>query len=61
MKRSAFEGGSKIAVDPKELEAEEESTKAIGKMPRLTILEEVLLLGLKDKQVELLFHSLGGC
>jgi len=54
-------------VDPKELEAEEESTKAIGKMPRLTILEEVLLLGLKDKQGYLSFwndnisYALRGC
>lgn len=30
----------------------EEDSKG-GKMPRLTIMEEVLLLGLKDKQVRL--------
>jgi Golgi phosphoprotein 3 len=48
---SAFEGGSKIAYDPRDLEDAEEESRAGGKMPRLTIMEEVLLLGIKDKQV----------
>lgn len=48
---SAFEGGSKIAYDPKDLEREAQEYKAGGKMPRLTLMEEVLLLGIKDKQV----------
>lgn len=49
---SAFEGGSKIAYDPRDLiqDASDEA-KMGGKMPKLTIMEEVLLLGLKDKQV----------
>lgn len=49
---SAFEGGSKIAFDPRDLlEREDEDARQGGKAPRLTIMEEVLLLGLKDKQV----------
>ena len=48
---SAFEGGSKIAYDPRDLEREDEDARLGGKPPRLTIMEEVLLLGLKDKQV----------
>jgi hypothetical protein len=48
---SAFEGGSKIAFDPRDLEWENENERQGGKLPRLTLLEEVLLLGIKDKQV----------
>jgi Golgi phosphoprotein 3 len=48
---SAFEGGSKVAFDPRDLEREDEDVRAGGRMPKLTIMEEVLLLGLKDKQV----------
>lgn len=44
---SAFRGGGGIACDPRDLDTAEEG----GKLPRLTIMEEVLLLGLKDKQV----------
>ena len=51
---SAFAGGSKIAYDPRDLEDANEEAKAGGKMPRLTLMEEVLLLGLKDKQVRAL-------
>ena len=36
----------KIAFDARDLESEEELV-----MPKLTLMEEVLLLGLKDKQV----------
>lgn len=50
---SAFEGGSKIAYDPRDLEREDEDARLGGKPPRLTIMEEVLLLGLKDKQVSI--------
>ena len=53
---SAFEGGSKIAFDPRDLQQDaSEEARTGGKMPRLTIMEEVLLLGIKDKQVETLF------
>ena len=49
---SAFERGNKIAYDPRDLqEGASEEAKIGGKAPRLTIMEEVLLLGLKDKQV----------
>lgn len=48
---SAFEGGNKIAFDPRDLEREDEDKRQGGKAPKLTIMEEVLLLGLKDKQV----------
>lgn len=48
---SAFAGGSKIAFDPRDLDHENEEVKAGGKAPKLTLMEEVLLLGIKDKQV----------
>lgn len=48
---SAFEGGSKIAYDPRDFESDGDVERAGGRMPKLTIMEEVLLLGLKDKQV----------
>lgn len=48
---SAFEGGSKIAYDPRDLENADEDQRQGGRAPKLTIMEEVLLLGLKDKQV----------
>ncbi|EJC99094.1 GPP34-domain-containing protein [Fomitiporia mediterranea MF3/22] len=65
---TAFEGGSKVAYDPRDLELEDaEARSAGGKMPRLTIMEEVLLLGIKDKQGYLSFwndnisYALRGC
>ncbi|KIL64805.1 hypothetical protein M378DRAFT_562206 [Amanita muscaria Koide BX008] len=65
---SAFEGGNKIAYDPRDLSEDAEETARIGgKMPKLTIMEEVLLLGLKDKQGYLSFwndnisYALRGC
>ncbi|KAG6815713.1 hypothetical protein H0H87_012029 [Tephrocybe sp. NHM501043] len=65
---SAFEGGSKIAYDPRDLDQDAgEETRIGGKMPRLTIMEEVLLLGIKDKQGYLSFwndnisYALRGC
>ena len=46
----AVEGRGKIAFDPRDYE-----NGSMGgereRMPRLTVMEEVLLLGLKDKQV----------
>lgn len=44
---SSVEGRGKIAFDPRDFEDKGEATK----MPRLTLMEEVLLLGLKDKAV----------
>ncbi|KAJ3548316.1 hypothetical protein NM688_g5316 [Phlebia brevispora] len=64
---SAFQGGSKIAYDPRDLEREDEDARQGGKAPKLTIMEEVLLLGLKDKQGYLSFwndnisYALRGC
>ncbi|KAH8089876.1 GPP34-domain-containing protein [Cristinia sonorae] len=54
---TAFEGGSKIAFDPRDLEREDEDARQGGKAPRLTLMEEVLLLGLKDKQGYLSFWN----
>lgn len=64
---SAFEGGSKIAYDPRDLERADEDERQGGRAPKLTIMEEVLLLGLKDKQGYLSFwndnisYALRGC
>ncbi|KIJ63006.1 hypothetical protein HYDPIDRAFT_113505 [Hydnomerulius pinastri MD-312] len=64
---SAFEGGNKIAFDPRDLEQDKEDSRQGGRMPRLTIMEEVLLLGLKDKHGYLSFwndsisYALRGC
>ncbi len=41
------ENGHKIAFDPRDISETEERSK----QPKLTLMEEVLLLGLKDKQV----------
>lgn len=41
------ENGHKIAFDPRDISESEER----GKQPKLTLMEEVLLMGLKDKQV----------
>lgn len=43
------ENGHKIAFDPKDIGESEERSK----QPKLTLMEEVLLMGLKDKQVRL--------
>ena len=42
------ENGHKIAFDPRDMADNEERNK----QPKLTLMEEVLLMGLKDKQVE---------
>ena len=41
------ENGHKIAFDPRDINESAERSK----QPKLTLMEEVLLLGLKDKQV----------
>ena len=51
---SAFEGRNRTAFDPWDLEGEAEDVKAEGGVPMLTIVEEALPLGLKDKQVRVL-------
>ncbi|KAF3405371.1 Vacuolar protein sorting-associated protein 74 [Talaromyces pinophilus] len=57
------ENGHKIAFDPRDISENEERTK----LPKLTLMDEVLLLGLKDKQGYLSFwnenisYALRGC
>ena len=46
------ENGHKIAFDPKDIGESEERSK----QPKLTLMEEVLLMGLKDKQVWFLWE-----
>ena len=43
------QNGHKIAFDPRDLQDSEERNK----QPKLTLMEEILLMGLKDKQVGL--------
>ena len=43
------ENGHKIAYDPRDISENAERTK----QPKLTLMEEILLLGLKDKQVKI--------
>lgn len=55
---TAFEGGSKIAYDPRDLAQEDADNQTVGgRMPKLTIMEEILLLGIKDKQVSMFLVS----
>ncbi|KAF3393955.1 Vacuolar protein sorting-associated protein 74 [Penicillium rolfsii] len=60
---TSAENGHKIAFDPRDLSETEERNK----QPKLTLMEEVLLLGLKDKQGYLSFwnenisYALRGC
>ena len=54
---SAFEGGARVAIDPRDLESDAEDARQGGRAPRLTIMEEVLLLGLKDKQASGFFFG----
>ncbi|KAK5114511.1 hypothetical protein LTR62_002446 [Meristemomyces frigidus] len=57
------ENGHKIAFDPRDISESEERSK----QPKLTLMEEVLLMGLKDKQGYLSFwndnisYALRGC
>ena len=46
---SSGENGHKIAFDPRDISESQERSK----QPKLTLMEEVLLIGLKDKQVDL--------
>ena len=52
---SAFEysgNGNRIAYDPRDLiDAAGEESKVGGKLPKLTLMEEIMLLGVKDQQV----------
>ncbi len=48
------ENGHKIAFDPRDISESEERNK----QPKLTLMEEVLLMGLKDKQVQRAFLTM---
>lgn len=50
------ENGHKIAFDPRDMSESAERSK----QPKLTMMEEILLLGLKDKQVCYLVHQCHG-
>ena len=50
---SSGENGHKIAFDPRDISESEERSK----QPKLTLMEEILLLGLKDKQVRPTNHN----
>ncbi|KAJ7304704.1 Golgi phosphoprotein 3-domain-containing protein, partial [Mycena albidolilacea] len=65
---SAFAGGAHGVYDPRDLLLEAGEDALVGeKLPRLTLMEEVLLLGIKEKQGYLSFwnnninYALRGC
>ncbi|KAJ7261102.1 Golgi phosphoprotein 3-domain-containing protein, partial [Mycena rebaudengoi] len=66
---SAFANGSRVAYDPRDLLLSSQESAALeGSVPKLTLMEEVLLLGIKDKQGYLSFwyydnisYALRGC
>ena len=49
---TSSENGHKIAFDPRDISENQERSK----QPKLTLMEDILLLGLKDKQVGLWTH-----
>ena len=50
-----MEGGSKVAYDPRDLVGAGSGGSDDSKVPKLTLLEEVLLLGIKDRAVSCRF------
>jgi len=48
---TALAGGSKVAYDPRDLVGAGSGGDDEGRIPKLTLLEEVLLLGIKDRAV----------
>ena len=52
---TAMEGGSKVAYDPRDLVGAGSGGSDDSKVPKLTLLEEVLLLGIKDRAVSFRF------
>lgn len=56
---TAMEGGSKVAYDPRDLVGAGSGGTDDSKVPKLTLLEEILLLGIKDRAVRILFGDLG--
>ena len=53
---TAMEGGSKVAYDPRDLVGAGSGGTDDSKVPKLTLLEEVLLLGIKDRAVSFQFE-----
>lgn len=47
--RNGYEDGKRVAYDPDDINNTAEDIK----QPKLTLMEEVLLMGIKDKQVSL--------
>lgn len=47
------ENGHKIAFDPRDISESAERSK----QPKLTLMEEIILMGLKDKQVRMLARA----
>jgi hypothetical protein len=52
---TAMEGGSKVAYDPRDLVGAGTDGSDDSKVPKLTLLEDVLLLGIKDRAVSFQF------
>jgi len=52
---TAMEGGSKVAYDPRDLVGAGSGGSDDSKVPKLTLLEEVILLGIKDRAVSFRF------
>jgi Golgi phosphoprotein 3 len=50
---TALAGGSKVAYDPRDLVGAGSGGDDEGRIPKLTLLEEILLLGIKDRAVSL--------
>lgn len=48
---TALAGGSKVAYDPRDLVGSGSGGDDEGRIPKLTLLEEILLLGIKDRAV----------
>ncbi|PVF98938.1 putative VPS74-protein [Serendipita vermifera] len=64
---TALAGGSKVAYDPRDLVGSGSGGDEEGRVPKLTLLEEILLLGIKDRAGYLSFwndnisYALRGC
>ncbi|KIM30878.1 hypothetical protein M408DRAFT_327821 [Serendipita vermifera MAFF 305830] len=64
---TALAGGSKVAYDPRDLVGAGSGSDDEGRIPKLTLLEEILLLGIKDRAGYLSFwndnisYALRGC
>jgi hypothetical protein len=57
---TALAGGSKVAYDPRDLVGSGSGGDEEGRVPKLTLLEEILLLGIKDRAVSA-FLDLSRC